>query len=338
MPNLSSLALRQAEEPTELFPTNESPIPPVFQNVSKLKSLCLTLTPIYPALFNITSLVELKLIGYTCPFHFGTFVGFLASNSNLETVVLDVKFVDGSVWTVPARMVSLARLRHLAITCANPTDTKGLFSFISLHVGTCLEVFCPSWASLDSYLPLPPTAIQKILTPITVIKFQNSPREFHVFGNNGSFSFRSSQTAFWMPELYLFPTTSVREFHVNNTPWALTPVHLVSTLSQLPALETLVITNTTSWATGTFESLGGRPLLCPTLKTVAFFDCWLTPEVMEEFKGAIAKRKDLEAAWLYRVVIVSSTGVLPDYTVIQQLRKYVPFVDVRVDDKLPDLP
>ena len=33
----------------------------------------------------------------------------------------------------------------------------------------------------------------------------------------------------------------------------------------------------------------------------------------------------------------SASGVLPDYALIQQFRKHVPCVDVRVDDKLPDL-
>ena len=338
MPNLTSLALRQAQEPAELFPADGSPMPPIFQSVSKLKSLRLTQTPIYPPLFNIPFLVELKMIGYTSPFNFGTFVGFLASNNDLEIVVLDIKFIEGSVWTVPARMVPLARLRHLSITCANPIDAKGLLSCISLRSGIRLEVFCSHWSSLDSYLPSPPAPVQKVLAPITVVKFQNSPREFHVFGKNGSFSFRCSRIAFWIPELHLFPTASVREFHVNNTPWTLTPVFLVSTLCRLPALETLVITDTASWATGTFESLAGQPLSCPSLKTIAFFNCVLTPEVTTEFESVVARRKGLEAAWLYRVVIVSSTGVLPSHTVIQRLRQHVPYVDVRVDDKLPDLP
>ena len=314
-------------------------MPPVFQNVSKLKSLRLTQTPIYPSLFNIASLVELKLIGYTSPFDFGTFVGFLASNDDLEIVVLDIKFIEGSVRTVPVRMVPLARLRHLSITCTNPIDAKGLLSWISLHGGTHVEILCSRWSPLDSYLPSPPTLVQKVLAPITVVKCQSNPWEFHVFGDNGSsFSFRYSGSLPWMPELYLFPTAPVREFHVNSTPWTLTPIFLILTLCQLPALETLVITNTTSWATGTFESLAGQPLLCPSLKTIAFFDCTLTLEAMKEFEGAVVKRKGLEAAWLYRVVIISSTGVLPDYTVIQQLRQHISYVDVRVDDKLPDLP
>ena len=339
MPNLTSLGLRQAEEPAELFPPSGSPVPPVFQNVSKLKSLRLIQTPTYPSLFNIPSLVELKLIGYTSPFDFKTFIGFLASNKNLEIVVLDIKFIEGSVRTVPVRMVPLARLRHLSITCANPIDAKGLLSWISLHGGTHLEIICSRWSSLDSYLPSPHTPVQRVLAQITVVKFQNSPWEFHVFDNNGSsFSFRCYQASLSVPKFDLFPTASVREFHVNNVPCALAPRFFTSTLRQLPALETLVITNTAHWDTGTFESLAGQPLLCPSLKTIAFLDCTFVPDVMKELEGVVVKRKGLEAAWLYRVVIVSSIGGLPSYTAIQRLRQHVPCVDVRVGDKLPDLP
>lgn len=86
-----------------------------------------------------------------------------------------------------------------------------------------------------------------------------------------------------------------------------------------------------------FDWLAEQPLLCPSLSTIAFFNCNFNPGVMEELEGVVAKRKELELACLYQVVIVSSTGVLPDYTLIQRLRQHVPRVDVRVDDALPDL-
>ncbi|KAF9649538.1 hypothetical protein BDM02DRAFT_3113556 [Thelephora ganbajun] len=336
--NLTSLELQQIEEPAELFPSTTTSVPPVFQNVSKLESLRLTRTPLYPVLFRIASLRELKLIGYTTLFHFGTFIGFLASNLNLEIVVLDIKFVEGSVWTVPARKVALVRLRHLSITCAKPTDAKGLLSCITFPCGIRCEIFCPQWTLLDSCLPSPPT-VQMVLAPITVIKFKVSPREFHAFGNKGFLSFRGAQSTGWGigPELYLLPTASVREFHMDIASWILSSTALAPLLLQLPALETFVITNATSWSIGTFDWLGKQPSTCASLKTVAFFNCVLNTGVMKELEGAVARRKDSEVAWLYRVVIVNSTGVLPDYTLIQQLRKHVPYVDVRVADELPDL-
>ena len=339
MPILTSLELHQTAEPTELFPPRIAPVPPVFQNVSKLESIRLTRTPLYSTLFGITSLVELKLVGYMNTFHFGTFIGFLASNQNLEIVNLDVKFVEGSVRVAPARTTSLARLRHLSITCAEPTDARGLLSCISLPHGTWLEVSCPRSTSLDSCLPSPPTPIQKVLAPITAMRFQASPREIHVFGGNGGcFSFRCPRTQFsHNPELYLFPTASIREFQVDVDPWALTPALLASLLTRLPALETLRVANAASWAPGTFDSLARQPPLCPSLKTIAFFNCGFNLQAVKDFGGAVAKRKDSAAAWLYQVVIISNTRALPDYPMIHELRQHVPCVNVGVGDGLPDL-
>ena len=337
--SLTSLELQQAEEPSELFPSSESPFPPIFQNVSMLKSLCLTRTPLYPPLFGITSLVELKLLGYTSPFHFGTFIGFLESNLALETLNLDISFVDSSVWTDAARVVNLAHLQHLTITCAKPTEAKGLLSYITLPHGLHLEVIYSKsdQPALSHFLPSPPTPIQDALTPAIAIQYRYTPREFSVFGSIGSFSFRSSSSTLLGPEVYLFTATSVREFHVHIAPWVLSPTFFTWLLPQFPVLETLVIENCTLWATGAFDSLAGEQLLCPSLKTIAFFNCILTPAVMEELEGMVVRRMGLAATWLYQVVIVSSTGVLPDHTLIQQLRQHVPCVDVRVDNKLPDL-
>ena len=337
MSNLASLELRQAIEPAELFPLNEIPVPPVFQNVSNLKSLRLTRTPIYSTLFGVTSLVELKLTGYTNPFHFGVFIRFLASNINLEIVDLGIKFIEGSVWETPVQMTSLAHLRSLSITCSEPIFAKGLLSCISLPPGICLEVSCLQWTSLGMCLPSPPTNIHAALAPITAIRFQAAPREIRVSGNGGSLSFRCPQPQFWNPELHLFPTTSVREFHVDIAPWTFTPAFFVSLFTRLPALEILVVTNSTCWPTGLFDSLAGQPPLCPSLKTMAFFNCGLTPEAVEEFEGMVARRKGSTSTWLYQVVIVSSTRALPDYTLVERLKQHVPRVDVRMDDKLPDL-
>ena len=336
MLELTSLELQQTEEPTQLFPPDDAPVPQPFRNVSKLKSLALTQTPLYPALFTIGSLVELKLTGYTIPLQFGTLLELLDSNRGLELVVLDVQFVTGSVETTLARRVHLARLHHLSITCTGPVDARGLLSSISLPHNTSLEVPRSEVVPLDSYLPSPPTPIHMVLAPITVVKYQTSPRELHVSGGHGGFSFRSFQSVPLLPELYLFPTASVREFHLDTSPWAIIPAYFIPVLRQLPVLETLVAANIT-WATGTLASLAVQPLPCPSLKTMAFFNCELTPEAIREFEGAIVKRKDSEAARLYRVIIVSSTGVLPDYALVQGLRRHVPYVDARMDDKLPDL-
>jgi len=338
--NLVSLELQQSVAPAQPFPSNEMPTPPVFSNVRTLKSLHLTQTPIYPALFNIASLVELKLIGYTSPFEFGTFIGFLDSHIALEFVDLDIQFTDGSVWTTPARKVALARLRHLSITCSESTDSKGLLSCVSLPRGVRLEVFstkrrdCPG---LSSFLPSPLNPIQELLNPITTVKSQFTPPVLHLTGKNSFFSFTA--LAGWgevYPGITLFSITAVREFHLDIHPCTSTNNNLSWVLKRLPALETLVISETRI-PPEVLSVLAAEPVLCPFLKTVAFFNCDMAEDVIKELGDVIAKRRDSLATRLYRVVIVNSTATPPNLKVIQQLRKSVPCVEVRVDDKLPDL-
>ena len=338
--NLTSLELQQTEEPTQLFPSDDSPVPPLFLDVSKLKSLSLTRTPIYPALFTIPSLVELKLIGYTTPFDFGTFLGLLDASPGLECVVLDIQFLVGSVDKALTRKIPLPRLQHLSIICSNPADSKGLLSCIPLPRGTNVEVVFTEMNQshlIASFLPSPPTSIQELLTPITTIKTQMEPRELRAFGNGSTFTFRSPQLLRDpSTDLVLFSGAAVREYHVTPSPFRYSHAGLSKRLGLLPALEILAFYKNV-FTPGLFSVLGNEPVFCPALKTIAFFDCGLDSDLLKELGEAIAKRRASTAVWLYRVVIVISTGTPPDLTSIQQLRELVPCVEVRVDDKLPDL-
>ena len=340
---LTSLELQQTAEPAQLFPPDNSPVPPLFHNISKLRSLSLTQTPLYPALFTIGSLVELKLTGYTIPFHFGTLLGLLDSNSDLELVVLDIQFVTDSVKTIPAsRVVPLTHLQNLSITCSKPVDSRELLSHVCLPRGVHIEVVFTQPAQsvgLRSFLPSPSTPIWKLLSPITTIKSQNTPREIHYSGNSSvlTICFRSTEpTLKGHTELMLFPTTALREFYINIHPYQYIGVGVSPVLKNLPSLETLAFSKT-KFPIGLLSALAEEPVLCPTLKTIAFFDCAMDSDIAKRLGETIAKRGGLAAVRLYRVVIVSSTGSLPDLGSIQQLRMSVPCVEVRVDDKLPDL-
>jgi len=212
MPNLTSLELQQTTEPAEVFPLSEATVPPAFQNTARLVSLHLTRTPLYPTLFNISSLRELKLLGYASPFDFGAFIRFLDSNLDLEYVALDVQFITDSVETACTRKVTLSRLQHLSITCSKAIDSKGLLSCISLPRGANVEViFTGTGASveLEPFLPSPPTPIRELLAPITAVKSQQTPRELRLSGNGSAFTFRSPEDSAdgW---ILLFSTTLVR--------------------------------------------------------------------------------------------------------------------------------
>ena len=107
---LISVKLEQADQPAETFPSNGASVPSLLQDLSKLRSLHLIRTPLYPAVFSITSLVELTLVNYAVPFHFGKLIEFLHSNPCLELVILDLQFSWGSLFADPRREASLPQL------------------------------------------------------------------------------------------------------------------------------------------------------------------------------------------------------------------------------------
>ena len=286
MPNLTSLELQQTTEPTELFPSSEATVPPVFQNVSKLESLCLTRTPLYPTLFSIPSLRELKVLGYTNLFNFGTFIGFLRSNLNLERVVLDIQFVVDSVKVPRGRItVPLPRLQHLSITCSKPIDSKGLLSYIYLPRGAHVEVVStrPNQSvKLSPFLPPPPTPIEKLLAPMATVKIRVTPRELHLFGNGSAFAFRSTQFAFGAySEWATFPTTAVRKFYTDARPLGYLSTGLPRVMGRLPALEVLAISQNV-FPVELLSALTEEPVLCPALKTIAFLDCEVDSDIVKQ--------------------------------------------------------
>jgi hypothetical protein len=151
------------------------------------------------------------------------------------------------------------------------------------------------------------------------------------------FTFRSPDThPNTYRELGLFPITAVRELHTNIRPYVYTGTGLTRILEVLPALEILAISKT-AFPVGLLSALTQEPVLGPALKTIAFFDCDIDSGIIKDLGEAIAKRRDSAGARLYRVVIVSSTTIPLDLASIQQLRNFVPCVEVRMDDKLPDL-
>jgi len=238
----------------------------------------------------------------------------------------------------PLEGCPLARLRELSFTCVNAIDAKLLISSISFPRGVSLEVFSSRRkkdADLRSFLPSPPTPIQGLLAPIATIKCQDEPGVVQLYGNNSRFSFRCS--GFRLDAycgLSLFSTTAVREFHVQTN-----SCHDLSrALLRLPALETLVLVGVTTFSDDSFKFLAEEPVLCPSLKTIAFFDCNLCSRTIGELEGVVTRRKNSMAAWLHRVVIVRRAGKLPDSKLIHRLRQVVPRVDARIDEELPDLP
>lgn len=333
MPNLTSLKLEQEEESTDPFPPEGVPTPQLFQNVSKLKSLHLTGVPLYPVLRNIKSLAELTLVSDTFPFQ--EFLGFLESNPNLEILDLDVLFANTPALATPERLISFPRLRRLTLRCGDATSTRALLSCLSLSHGINIEVYQtnPNPPPLASFLPCPSTHILGLFAPIIIIKYLSPPGTLHLSSKNGSFSFRGCKPSrVAHEELDLFATCAVREFRLRLG----NQCRLSWTLGRLPKLEALVISN------GSLEPeflsvLAEDPVLCPSLKTIAFLECELTNEAVHGLGGILAKRAHSIAARLHRVVIVNRTRDLPNRHLVSHLQRFIPQVDIAVGNKLPDL-
>jgi len=292
----------------------------------KFKSPNWTKIRLSPVLSNIKSLVQLEFI--RCEFSFRGFIGFLESNPHLEILDLDISF--SATTPVLERGVSLPRLRRLALTC-NPTDARALFSSLLLPRGINIEVHGRSSSDgLTSYLPCPSTLIEDLLAPIPTIKYLRNNGQMHLSGNNGSFSFYSHA----MPqkvyeELDLFATGAVRELHLHF--YSEDPLSLL--LERLPALEAFAIYRAS--CSQSLSALGGEPPLCPSLKTIAFLDCWRLP--IDQLEGVLAEREHSIAARLHRVVIAIDKGDFPKYDLVTRLRKLGPRVDFMMGSKLPDL-
>jgi hypothetical protein len=108
-------------------------------------------------------------------------------------------------------------------------------------------------------------------------------------------------------------------------------------LGRFPALEALVISGPGIRLPESLPVLAKEPTPCPSLKTIAFFDCEVTADVIRELERMLAKRRESTAARLHRVVIVNNRLALPELQLIHKLRKFVPRVDVGVGDELPGL-
>ena len=80
-----------------------------------------------------------------------------------------------------------------------------------------------------------------------------------------------------------------------------------------------------------------NPTSSSLLKTLAFLNCTLSEELMEEItKFASERKKTLTSTWLYRVLIVHTDGKFPSAASIHKLKNYVKVVEVRMGSELPE--
>ena len=305
-----------------------------FGPLTALTHLSLTFVPLYPSFLHLRTLTDLTLDYTRFKLHLDTLLDFLEENRSLERATLDMMFPEPSFRNSRRQVPIRNRLQSLTIISPYSTDANVLASNIALQKGAHLEFSLYNLnAGLDDVLPIISMAHLSNLWSPTLMEYTPYQMTIQLLGPNGSFSFcafglKDPFTGF--PPAYL---TNVREFRYYG-PASLTAPPFAFSPPALPALETLVIKCETILS-HLFSILFSNPSSPPSLKILAFLDCNLDENFMEELTRFALDRKDTTSAWLYRVVIVNSKGILPKFASIEALKKHVSVVDAQIGDKLP---
>ena len=170
----------------------------------------------------------------------------------------------------------------------------------------------------------------------TFIEYSPDYSTIRLLGPNGSFLFDATGLEDLLTRSPPPHLANVRNFYLirPTSAYPIPQVHIVFPPSFLPSLETLAIDGEATVLL-LFSVFFSNPSSSPSLKILAFLDCDINEGFMEELTRFASDRKKTTSAWLYRVVIVNSKGILPRIASIDALRKLVPVVDVQVGTKLP---
>ena len=334
-PNLRSLTLR-----TTRIEGDQS-VDPFESLASTLRCLSLNHFPLYPSFLRLTSLTELDLTDYRFNLHIDTLLNFLKENHSLDTATLRIRFAESSLRNSQLCAAIRNRLRYLSIRCSDAMDGKALVSGIALRRGAHLEIdHYSSDGTLGGILSGVSAKHLSNLSSPTFMECRSHSQFIRLFGPNGTFSFKSLhglEDPFSEFTLLPLPFTNIRELRLVHRRSGRTPFPLKPTVFHppfFPALETLAVDCETSVA-HLFSILFSNPSSSPSLKTLAFLDCDITEDFMEELTQFAFNRKSTASARLYRAVFVNSKGKHPSLASIDGLEKHVPIVDVRMSKELP---
>ena len=338
MTNLRSLSLWD-----ETAGDLELSIDPFESSRYTLRRLDLFGVPLYPSLLNIRTLTRLELLDHECKLHLDILLDFLEENRSLTSVVLRIGFIEPSLRSPRRRTPIRNRLRHLEITCYDAMDGRALLSNIALSKGaelkfTCQDNFDVHGKVNDVLSGISTTHLSNLLSP-TVLRYHVKPTVIEQLGPNGAASFVNhcgSDVPF--VEFPRLPLTNIRRFDLNTSNWtSIQPPPgpgAFHHLSFFPALETFTVESETNLSYLLSALLSNPPAL-PSLKTLAFLDCVVTEEFMEELIWFAYDRKKTTSTWLHHVLFVDQDGEFPSAASIHRLERIVTIVDVRVDSKFP---
>ena len=221
-------------------------------------------------------------------------------------------------------------------------DAQFLVSSIALGRGAHLEISSGCGVGLNWILSGVSTAHLANLPGPTLMEYESHPREIRLRGPNGTFSFNSlvGLGSLFVEFPALPPLTNIREFRLIHRTSLLPPPgpEVSHQLSSFPALETLAIECGVECNTDLSDALSpllSKPSAHPSLKTLAFLNCAIADEFVEELTRFALARENTVSAGLHRVVIVHRDGRFPSADLVRALQRHVPVVDVLFGKELP---
>ena len=337
MPKLQSLQLNsedEFEEDWSMNPFETFPFP--------LESLSLIGIPLYPSLLGITTLTELTLRCFELPL-LDPFLDFLEGNHSLKSATLNLTFAELPPRSPRRRIQN--QLQYLSVESLVPMHARALITSIPLRRGAHLKIYIASGIATMSEIlsDLPATHISNPPSP-TFFQFEHQQYRTGILlhGQGGELSFkRRYDPEDPFSDFHRLPLTDVREFRLChfNTAEGTVPDPPVFHPPLFPSLEALAIQCNPKHMTDVqpvLTTLLSNPTSSPLLKTLAFLNCALSEELMEELiEFASERKKTLTSIWLYRVLIFHRDGKSPSVASIRKLREYVRVVDVRMEEELP---
>jgi hypothetical protein len=330
MPNLQWLDISLLAHAPDWNPS----IDPFSSFPAALRCLFLYDIPLYSSILNLRGLTKFLLHNYKFNHSLDTLLTVLEENRSLVDVELRIDFTNPILRSSPQRAPIHNRLQRLSVKSYTLGDIKALVSSIPLKKGAHLKIDTgDSSAGLNNILSsIPTTHLTNLQLPTYV---RVCGRALRLSGPNGSFSFFGFSTSeMSLSGLPLLSFNNVRELRFGYPQKRGSAVnHRALDPSPFPALEALAVEYDTGIST-TLSALLSSPKSYPLLKTLAFLNCNLPRDFMEKLTQFASARKNTTSAWLYRVLIVHSSG-FSDVDSVVALGGSVPVVDVRFGRELP---
>ena len=332
MPNLRSLTLMNGIGGQVDWPQ----LDPFDFSAHTLRDLSLRNVPLHPPFLSIRTLMELTIVDYHSNLHLDVLLDFLEENHSLESAKLSIGFVEPSLCRSRRQTPIRSRLQHLSISCMDAADGLALISGIALRRGAALEIFYYGGNTklADLLSGLSTMHLPNLSAPI-FMKYRppsKLPTTIRLLGPGGSFGLSGY---FYLQndfrESFPFTLDTIREIRLEYHAPSI-PTEIL--LSSFPSLEVFVISNGACISL-VLSALFPNPTSSPLLKTLAFLNCVMTEDFMDELAQFASRREKTTSASVHRVVITGSDGGLPSVASIERLRKCVPVVEVTEGHKLP---